>query len=158
MKTITILLLVLVSATAGAQTISKSVINTIGGSYAASDVKLTSNVGEIVVGLSSNENGNQLSSGYVNALDLSVLSTEDHSIITTIVYPNPTSDLLFIQNKDGQEMEISLFNETGQQLQSKKSNSSEDKIDITNLASGIYIVNIRLTATNKTNSYKIIKK
>ncbi|WP_181248524.1 T9SS type A sorting domain-containing protein [Flavobacterium magnum] len=144
------------SLTLQAQTISKSVINSFGGTQSSSSVKLTSNVGEIITGLTGSEASGQLSSGFLPALDMSALSIEDQSVTAVLVYPNPTTDKLFIANKNALELSVTIYSETGQLLRSAKTNETQSGVDVSDFSKGIYIVNIALPG-NKNNAYKIIK-
>lgn len=78
---------------------------------------------------------------------------KNHVEIT--LFPNPVSNELNIDSKDNIK-EVTVFNLTGQQLFSKKGNSKTSKIDVSNLKSGIYIVEVKTDKTSKT--YKVIKK
>ena len=75
--------------------------------------------------------------------------------VETTLFPNPVSNELNIDSKDNIK-EVTVFNLTGQQLFSKKGNSKTSKIDVSNLKSGIYIVEVKTDKTSKT--YKVIKK
>ncbi|HAR71823.1 MAG TPA: hypothetical protein DCR77_00235 [Flavobacteriaceae bacterium] len=78
---------------------------------------------------------------------------KNHVEIT--LFPNPVSNELNIDSKDNIK-EVTVFNLTGQQLFSKKGNSKTSKIDVSNLKSGVYIVEVKTDKTSKT--YKVIKK
>lgn len=57
------------------------------------------------------------------------------------IYPNPTSDYLFIENKNNHQISsISLFDANGRFIRSVKDDSSP--IDLSDLTKGIYFVNI----------------
>ena len=75
--------------------------------------------------------------------------------VETTLFPNPVSNELNIDSKDNIK-EVTVFNLTGQQLFSKKGNSKTSKIDVSNLKSGVYIVEVKTDKTSKT--YKVIKK
>ncbi len=75
--------------------------------------------------------------------------------VETTLFPNPVSNELNIDSKDNIK-EVTVFNLIGQQLFSKKGNSKTSKIDVSNLKSGIYIVEVKTDKTSKT--YKVIKK
>ncbi|MFH2143658.1 MAG: T9SS type A sorting domain-containing protein, partial [Bacteroidota bacterium] len=63
------------------------------------------------------------------------------------VYPNPTYDILYI-NTDNKEAVYTIYNNTGQLIQSDKFNNS---INVSNLSTGIYLLNIQ----TKENTYNI---
>jgi hypothetical protein len=102
--------------------------------------------------------GTQLGNGYYSSMDLAALSTEDHTMEVAIkVYPNPTTQYLFAEQQDNHQMEIRLIDLGGRTLLTRKTNSKE-AIDVSGLITGIYVIEIRDTETNKKNTYKIIKK
>lgn len=69
------------------------------------------------------------------------------------LYPNPTQDVLFIESPSPLT-EVSLFNILGEEKRHIKGNPSS--IDISNLANGLYFVQL---STDKSNlTYKIIKQ
>ncbi|TGN29204.1 T9SS type A sorting domain-containing protein [Empedobacter tilapiae] len=80
---------------------------------------------------------------------------EVDNIELTTLFPNPASKELNIDSKENIK-QVTVFNLTGQQLFSKKGNSKTSKIDVSNLKSGVYIVEVKTDKTSKT--YKIIKK
>ncbi|MFT3795964.1 GEVED domain-containing protein [Flavobacterium sp.] len=70
-------------------------------------------------------------------------------------YPNPVKDYLHLSY--GQKMtDVAVFNLLGQQVFAKAINSSQDKIDLSHLAKGAYLV--RVNAENQTKTIKIIKE
>ncbi len=73
------------------------------------------------------------------------------------VYPNPASDKLFINNKNRSTIELTLINLLGQPVARVESTSDTSVvIDMTNLASGVYLV--KLKANNTEYTKKIIKE
>ena len=69
--------------------------------------------------------------------------------------PNPTSDFVFIKFNTQQEREISLYSSQGIMVRSKSTRLSEEKIDLQNLSSGIYI--LRIESKGKMVTFKIVK-
>lgn len=65
------------------------------------------------------------------------------------VYPNPTQDILFIENIGDQEIEIVVFNTLGQKLINKQVSKS---VDLSSLPNGVYIIQL----SNKVS--KVTKK
>jgi len=63
----------------------------------------------------------------------------------TTVYPNPANDFIFIKTQS--ESQVSIFNINGQQVINTLANSGE-KIDISKLTTGIYMLKIK-DITNK---------
>lgn len=57
-----------------------------------------------------------------------------------IVYPNPVSDVLHIENKNGTTLRIELFSLDGKKLKAKISSEEIHNLDVTTLKSGLYIL------------------
>ena len=152
------LVIVLLVATMGySQSISKQVVGTSGKTLTNSNLKLTYTVGEPVVGLMT-AGGNQLGNGYYPAMDLQTLSVEDNVLDVQLkVFPNPTSQSLYVTHPEMNSFGISIVDLNGKQLYQGTINKVEP-LDVSNYTQGMYLVTIENTVTNKKNTYKIIKK
>jgi hypothetical protein len=158
MKYAPIFLLFCVSNAFG-QTISKSSLSSLGGTYTntQNNLTLSYNVGEVTIGTLT-AGGIQLGSGYFNSFDLDALSVEELYEFGKIrVYPNPTSSILYIlTDMLNEKHDIQLRNLDGKSVfESSFENTSE--INFSLLPSGIYF----LTFTNnelKSTTQKIIKQ
>ena len=152
-----LLLLLLISSIGQAQSVSKQVIGAAGKTLSSGNSKLSWTVGEPVVGLMT-AGGNQLGNGYYPALDLQALSVEDNVLdIQLRIYPNPTSQSLYVTHPEMNSFGITIVDLNGKQLYSGSINKDEP-LDVSNYTQGMYVVTIENTATNKKNTYKIIKK
>ncbi|WP_310560582.1 glycosyl hydrolase [Flavobacterium sp.] len=80
---------------------------------------------------------------------ISTLSTDDFSATNFIIYPNPTSKLLFLSGNTAIESS-EIFEANGKKLIEKK---SENVVDVSQLAAGIYFIKV-----NNTETFKFIKK
>jgi hypothetical protein len=80
------------------------------------------------------------------------LSTEDFSINTINIYPNPTTSLLNFKSAFQVE-KITIYNMLGQLVQQEKVNALEGTINIEKLAQGTYLVKVNDIA----KGYTIIK-
>ena len=150
-------LFLLVTTIGYSQTISKQVIGTAGKTQSNSNLKVSWTAGEPVVGLMT-AGGNQLGNGYYPALDLQALSIEDNVLDVQLkVYPNPTSQSLYVSHPDMRSFGITIVDLNGKQLYSGTINKDEP-LDVSNYTQGMYMVTIENTSTNKENTYKIIKK
>jgi len=90
----------------------------------------------------------------VSAYDSS-LSIPTSENTTFKAYPNPVRDelnLSFSQNMT----DISIFNILGQKVLTKKVNATEDKIDMSNLAAGTYLVKVMVD--NGVKTIKVVKQ
>jgi hypothetical protein len=147
----------LITLTGYSQSISKQVIGTSGKTLTNSNLKLSYTVGEPVVGLMT-AGGNQLGNGYYPAMDLQALSVEDNVLDVQLrVYPNPTSQSLYVSHPEMNSFGIQIVDLNGKQLYSGTINK-EEPLDVSGFTQGMYLVTIENTTTNKKNTYKIIKK
>ena len=152
-----LLLLLLISSIGQAQSISKQVIGAAGKTQSNGNSKLSWTVGEPIVGLMT-AGGNQLGNGYYPALNLQALSVEDNALDVQLrVYPNPTSQSLYVSHPEINSFGITIVDLNGKQLYSGTINK-EEPLDVSGYMQGMYIITIENTSTNKKNSYKIIKK
>lgn len=139
------------------QSISKQVIGFAGKTQTNSNLKLSWTSGDPIVGMMT-AGGNQLGNGYYPALNLKTLNIEDSTIdLQIIVYPNPTSKMLFVSHPDLSSFSIQIISANGQQIYSGTI-QKEQPLDISNYTQGNYFVNIKNKNTGKKNTYKIIKK
>ena len=82
--------------------------------------------------------------------DLAHCGVEDHTPITTLVYPNPVQDILFIHAEN--VTSVAVFTLTGQQVRT----AERDAVDVSSLPSGLYFVAIQLDDHTIVN--KIVKR
>lgn len=68
------------------------------------------------------------------------LSTEEFDFNQIITYPNPTSSSIFIEDQNNAITKIEIFNIYGQTIKIVK--DGFENIDVSDLSSGIYIMNI----------------
>ena len=151
------LLLLLIFQVALAQSISKQVIGAAGKTQSNSNLKVSYTVGEPVVGLMT-AGGNQLGNGYYPAMNLQALSVEDNVLDVQLkVYPNPTSQSLYVSHPEINSFGITIVDLNGKLLY-KGSINKDEPLDVSNYTQGMYLVIIENKASNKKNTYKIIKK
>ena len=150
-------LFLLVTTIGYSQTISKQVIGTAGKTQSNSNLKVSWTAGEPVIGLMT-AGGNQLGNGYYPALDLQALSVEDNILDVQLrVYPNPTSQSLYVVHTGISSFGITIVDLNGKQLYSGTINNDEP-LDVSNYTQGMYLITAENKETNKKNTYKIIKK
>ena len=151
-----LILFLLVTTIGYSQTISKQVIGTAGKTQTNSNLKVSWTTGEPVVGLMT-AGGNQLGNGYYPALNLQALSVEDNMMDVQLrVYPNPTSQSLYVSHPDISSFGITIVDLNGKQLYSGTINKDEP-LDVSNYSQGMYLITIENKEANKKNTYKIIK-
>jgi hypothetical protein len=73
------------------------------------------------------------------------------------VYPNPTSQSLYVSHPDINSFGITIVDLNGKQLYVGVI-IKDEPLDVSNYTQGMYLVTIENTATKKKNTYKIIKK
>lgn len=71
------------------------------------------------------------------------------------VYPNPVNDILTISFEHGISS-VSIYNLLGQEIFTKSINANETTIDVSNLATGTYLVKVQVD--NEVKTLKVIKK
>ena len=152
-----LIFILLASTSCFSQTISKQVIGTAGKTQTNSNLKVSWTTGEPVVGLMT-AGGNQLGNGYYPAMDLQALSIDDVSLNVEIkVYPNPTSQYLYVTHLDLTSFQIQIVDMNGKQIHTG-SIEKEFPLDVSSYTQGMYLVTIEDTINHKKNTYKIIKK
>jgi len=73
------------------------------------------------------------------------------------VYPNPTSDILYISNPGNEQLEIIVLSSIGKSVKSMKSNNQGvTSVDLTKLAKGIYMVKMINKTSNTTQMQKVV--
>ena len=152
------LVIVFLVATMGySQSISKQVIGSAGKTQSNANLKVSYTVGEPVVGIMT-AGGNQLGNGYYPALNLQALSVEDNVLDVQLkVYPNPTSQSLYVSHPELNSFGITIVDLNGKQLYSGNINN-EEPLDVSGFTQGMYLVTVENAIANKKNTYKIIKK
>jgi hypothetical protein len=152
-----LIIIFLITAAGYAQSISKQVIGAAGKTQTAGNSKLSWTLGEPVVGIMT-AGGNQLGNGYYPALNLQALSVEDNVLDVQLkVYPNPTSQSLYVSHPDMNSFGITIVDLNGKHLYQGTINK-EEPLDVSNYTQGMYLVTVENAAANKKNTYKIIKK
>ena len=74
------------------------------------------------------------------------------------VYPNPAKDFIFIkQNFSGKKYQVSIFNPSGQLMMKTFVTDKNEKILLTSLPKGLYILKVELPDDNFSKVFKFIK-
>jgi bilirubin oxidase len=80
-------------------------------------------------------------------------STVDHINTSIKIFPNPTSDFVTISNDA--PMTIEVYNNTGQLILVRDNNRNVERIDMTNLSSGAYT--IQIYTSDIITSYNVVR-
>ena len=148
--------MLLVTTLGYSQTISKQVIGSAGKTQSNSNLKISWTTGEPVVGLIT-AGGNQLGNGYYPAMDIQALSIDDVALnVEIMVYPNPTSQSLYVSHPELNLFGIQIVDLNGKQVYSGTI-SKDQPLDVSNYSQGMYLITIENKEANKKNTYKIIK-
>ncbi len=91
----------------------------------------------------------------VNVAGAGLLSTEATEITNFSMFPNPALNELNIAAPQTIDS-IKMFNIMGQEVMAKSINATSDRLDVSGLTSGIYLVQV--VAEGKTGTYKFIKR
>jgi hypothetical protein len=68
--------------------------------------------------------------------------SENNKKINYLIYPNPAGNFLIVHNDNMYEKEISIYDMLGNKLLSVRAESSETRLDIESLSTGVYIIRI----------------
>lgn len=88
----------------------------------------------------------------------SSLSVSQNTLETVTLYPNPTNSKVFFDNSNSNFKEVSIYNYLGQEVTKTSFNSSiqNQEIDMSNLATGIYVLKFNTGESSKL--VKVIKQ
>ena len=153
------LAILLASLSGFSQTISKQVIGPAGATYENGTNKLSYTAGEVLVGAMTSEDGSiQLGNGYYPSLDLSTLNTQSPELKLQVkVYPNPTTESIFITHPTEQFFEVRITDISGKQIL-QTAHQKQQPLNVQSLTSGTYFVTVTTRDSKQTNTYKIIKQ
>lgn len=103
---------------------------------------------------------NILTQGFQQPWDFGTMITGEP--VNAEVYPNPTSDLVYLQfgDKTSGTYVIEVFNTLGQQLSATNftaTPSSRATVSLTSFADGIYFISVRKTDGTETSTFRITK-
>ena len=86
------------------------------------------------------------------------LSVSQNKLETITLYPNPTNSKVFFDNTNANFKEVSIYNYQGQEVAKTNFTSSiqNQEIDMSMLATGVYVLKFSDGATNK--SVKVVKQ
>jgi hypothetical protein len=84
------------------------------------------------------------------------LSVQEEKVIGFKIFPNPVSDLLYIKAPETTERSIlTIYNVLGKMILQKDITESINPIDVSSMASGLYLV--KLQSKHSTKTFKLIK-
>lgn len=147
------------------QDISPSTVITSGYTGSAASAKVSFTVGEITVKSISNGNinlGQGFTSSAVQSTTVTAIKEPDKELLQVKLYPNPASDLLFldIENCKDPNIQISIYDINGK-LMSKETYVTHNNhigINTQHWQKGNYLLQLSNSAGLTLGSYNILKK
>lgn len=133
-------------------------VNAAGGNTAGDGGSVSYSVGQTVFSANAGANGS-VTQGVQQPYEISVLSvSENAENINLSVYPNPSTDYLYLTSSDeNSDLSYQLFDMNGRLLKSEKITENQTNIDMQGLVSATYFV--KVNQGNKTvKTFKIIKR
>ena len=133
-------------------------MNAAGGNATGDGGSVSFSVGQTAFSANVGSNGS-VTQGVQQPYEISVLSVaEQAENISLSVYPNPSTDYLYLTSSDEiSGLSYQLFDMNGRLLKSEKITENQTNIDMQGLVSATYFV--KVNQGNKTvKSFKIIKK
>lgn len=128
-----------------------------GNNMESSSGKVTYSVGLIHYKEAMGSGGSSSAGSQIPFEILETLSLDEENLVSLKLFPNPTSDAVFLSLKKVEEFNYKLSDISGREIFNGNTTGVQTKINLNNLKSSIYILNIY--KNNKLyESYKIIKK
>ena len=121
---------------------SEQFIGSSGGDYTNSQAQLSFTLGEVVVETISSS-GNMLTQGFQqpNLILTTLIDNSDFEGLN--VYPNPFEDILYIEQRVQNEIQISLIDIAGRVVQKYEVSKKKSLLDFSNTTSGQYFLIIK---------------
>ncbi len=148
---------------AKSQSISPQSINNAGLAGQQTNGSLTFTVGELVVLSEADNNGNTLGSGFTSsaASVVTAIQEPDAAVLNVKVYPNPTSDMLYVDivTTKLEWVYAEIMDEQGKLVLSEKFAGMTNRIGLNSSKwkGGVYFLNLKDSANNTIGNYKIVK-
>lgn len=133
-------------------------VNAAGGNAMGDGGSVSFSVGQMAFSTNVGPNGS-VTQGVQQPYEISVLSvSENAENINLSVYPNPSTDYLYLTSSDEiSDLSYQLFDMNGRLLKSEKITENQTNINVQGLVSATYFV--KVNQGNKTvKTFKIIKR
>lgn len=142
-----------------AQSIDRSVVASQGNTLGNADISVGFTVGEPLVGLIAGDGA--VDQGFWTGYDLLIipLSLEEDNI-EILVYPNPVTESVTVTSPESSIDGMELFAINGQKVSSQffDTGNTENEIDMTTHANGVYVLRLYVAERTEIKEYKLIKK
>lgn len=142
---------------AGMQSLKNVLENTYGldlSGWTLTVANAISGDGKTIVGYGLNPDGKQEAWRVVLSGNM---SSDEISQNEIILYPNPTTGIINIQTKETIRA-VSVYNSIGQKVTFNSLNKENTSIDISNLPSGTYFIEVTLNNNKTVKRYKVLRK
>ncbi|WP_228429242.1 T9SS type A sorting domain-containing protein [Chryseobacterium sp. 52] len=106
-----------------------------------------------IAGIGTNAS-NQIVAFYLDLSKIQLSTNENTKKTSLSIYPNPVKDIIYFKGMSGIDR-VEVYNMVGQKI--KISNTVEDRIDVSSLSKGTYILQIFVKGENS-QSFKFIKQ
>ncbi len=93
--------------------------------------------------------------GWMLYLDDLILGTQNVSQNSVSFYPNPVQNVLHLNSKETIDS-VSVYTITGQKVSNITSNNNHTELDLSSLASGVYLV--KVSSNNNVENLKVVKQ
>ena len=140
-----------------AQSKSAELISSGGSYYQDANIQVSWSIGETVVETISSGDY-QLTQGFHQSEYEISTTVQNPDFNTNIkIYPNPTKDFLIVNVSEVLPAnEILVFDQNGKIILQKNIHSSNEKIDLTSYANGLYYIQV-LSGKIKVKEFKVVK-
>ena len=143
--------------TAKAQQTSPEIISTSGNYDYNANNSISWTIGELVIETESNSN-NTLTQGF-HQTNYIITDMEDSELDYQVsVYPNPTTNHVFVKMNNTEDFHIYLYDLNGKMLSHSKNEKQTAQIDMSIFAAASYILRLYNAENQFIRSYKIIKQ
>jgi len=102
---------------------------------------------------------NWLDPNGTGATSMDILNAPDFQFIGNIsIYPNPTSDFIYVMNNNSSQLNFEFYSVTGQQLIAANLPLTNNSIDVSGFSEGIYFLKLYDGITNNSLVKRIVVK
>lgn len=157
-RTLPLLIPLLAGPACLAQSTSPEVFTTDGGFGTTPQAQLSWTIGEPVTETATG-GGNTLTQGFQQPeLEISTALPESDPAWSAAVYPNPTASLVRIDlSETPQDATINVFSTNGELVMSERMRDQSQVLDVTRLAAGNYVLDLRDEATGRRARFNLNK-
>jgi hypothetical protein len=144
-----------------AQLLTRSVVSALGLNALESGIYASSTIGESISGTLSNNN-TYLTQGFQQPAAVYTIDTSNVNLDAIDIYPNPFIDKInvVVEVKDINNYTIEIFSVQGRRLNSFELNnifSGSYELNLEDLPSGVYLLQIRTPLFKTNRTFRIIK-